>query len=275
MKFEFFSKILMCNMWANNPDFTEDERLAAMYAFHVWRERVDVWEYATALNRYDTFVSAYELERYIVNPWLRASSWIKSPAVNLMDLPILNKFDMGGIKIGPLNARKTRVERTAETFQYCVNQVPNWWASQKESVKFSPVPELTLATLGYVSAAQLVDPSDPSTKLARDRLIEGAWHPVLDDRRVEALRVGCFSWQEFIDRAAELRDVIPGLIGMMITMGGRGASLGDGFKEVARRPESSAWTNERKLLNRLAKRVDTLRRYADAIAEVALTQIKD
>jgi hypothetical protein len=276
MKFEHLSKVLWCIMQSNNPDLSEDERLAAIYAFHVWRERVDVWEYAPVHNHYDTFVSVYELERYIVNPWLRASSWVASPAVNLMDLPQLPKFDTMSVGLKPLKKKNTDVNRTALKFQYCVNQVPNWWARQKETQRFKPVPELTLTCSGFVSAAQLLEPPSEihkSFRVDRNRLVEKYWHNAMNDPQVEALQRTCFTWQEFIDRRDELSNMIPSVIGQLSSMGSLGSSYGSGIRDRRGVSLTQNWTGEKKMLNRLATKVKTLSRYADAIAEVALLKM--
>lgn len=80
-----------------NDDWT---RKVAAYAWHMLRERIDVWEgfpqiYAeydpswqmkmehedfggVGVLVYDTWISPYELERYFANAWLRAAVWAKS-----------------------------------------------------------------------------------------------------------------------------------------------------------------------------------------------------
>jgi hypothetical protein len=195
-----------------NPELTDTEKRACMFAWHVWRERTDVWEmpswqdveydpgwlrdgYSNFLL-YNQFVSAFELERYFVNPWVRASAW--------------------------------------------------------------PVPELALATSGYVSVALRDLPSSPQP----DRLIEGNWHNGWGNGLVNSQKLEAFSWVEFMWRRDELNFVLPNVINQMLALGPRGASKGEGNK-------ASTWTAERKLLNRLTTRVKTMSRYADAIGEIA------
>jgi hypothetical protein len=246
------------------------DRMAGMYAMHVWRERIDIWEATPSFMVYDQFVSVYELERYFVNPWLRASAWIQSSAVSLVDLPPMEKFDLYGMT-GPslTKTKRTRAEQTAVKFQFCVNQIPMWWANQKGSNRFGPIPELALSTSGFVSAAQLLD---PDSKVKREKLVEGYWHNAVNDRPVEILRRDCFSWQEFIVRRDEMAQMLPMVLGILNSMGPRGASMGDGIAKATGRKIHHSWSNERKLINRLIKRLSTAQRYADAIAEVALTQ---
>jgi hypothetical protein len=256
-----------------NPELTDTEKRACMFAWHVWRERTDVWEmpswqdveydpgwlrdgYSNFLL-YNQFVSAFELERYFVNPWVRASAWLTT--LNLLDLEIPPKFDMSA-KLGSAKASKSERKhtRTVNHFQAFVNQVPNWWAGQKDTVRFSPVPELALATSGYVSVALRDLPSSPQP----DRLIEGNWHNGWGNGLVNSQKLEAFSWVEFMWRRDELNFVLPNVINQMLALGPRGASKGEGNK-------ASTWTAERKLLNRLTTRVKTMSRYADAIGEIA------
>jgi hypothetical protein len=122
-----------------------------------------------------------------------------------------------------------------------------------------------------VSAAQLLD---PETTVKRDKLIEGYWHNCWDDPPVESLRLRCFTWQEFKDRRDEMERVLTLQVAMLGSMGPQGASLGLGIREKANRSIMHSWANEKKLINRLSTRLKTAQRYADAISEVASSQVR-
>jgi hypothetical protein len=267
-------------LWSNRPDLSDDDKRASMYAWHVWRERTDIWEmpswgdleYHPAwvsdgtwnFLMYRQFLSAFELERYIVNPWVRASAWIT--ALNLLDLEVPPKFDMLATG-GSLRANKAerKYTRSHVHFQEYVNQVPTWWVNQKQSGHFGPVPELSLATSGFVSVAL----RDGVTSPQPDELVEGSWHTGAGNKLVMSQKRSSFSWEEFMYRRDELNFVLPMVISQMIGLGPKGASVGAGCRQVVGKSEGHLWAMEKKLLNRLAKRVDTMRRYADAIGEVA------
>jgi hypothetical protein len=272
---------------SGNPDLSDDERRACLYAWHVWRERTDVWEmpnwgdteYDPAWLRegysnpllYNQFISAFELERYIVNPWVRAAAWITT--INQIDLDSPPKFDTlphASGKGSKSSKGERKHTRTARHFQYFVNQIPSWWANQKGSkdTRFEPVRELFLPSTGYVSVAL----RDGVTSPQPDKLIEGNWHNGYGNAIVEHQIRTCFSWTEFMWRRDELNFVIPGVIGSMLTLGPRGASWGDGKMNNKGKIDPSLWTAERKVLNRLERRVATMRRYGDALGEVAEVQ---
>src|SRR5262245_41944476 len=106
-----WAKIMMTREHARAPEafgLDEQGRQAACYAWHVWRERVDIWESkhfvwsggkggkysinwraeaekgGTGFMLYNTFISVFELERYFVNPWLRACAWLDTKQVEFL-----------------------------------------------------------------------------------------------------------------------------------------------------------------------------------------------
>jgi hypothetical protein len=263
---------------SENPDLSEDDRRACMYAWHVWRERTDVWEHPRWNAEYDPtwiseglwlpllysqFLSAFELERYIVNPWIRAAAWITT--LNLMDIKAPPRFDMSPGDKRSIDKSERKREKVGKGFQQFVNQVPKWWANQKDQGHFAPVTELELPTVGYISVGLRDSVRSPQP----DLLVEGNWHNGFNNDLVHAEKRQLFSWDEFLWRRDELNFVLPGVIGMMQTLGPRGASVGVGAREKFGKTEGHMWAVEKKLLNRLDKRVATARRYGAVIGEIA------
>lgn len=268
-------------LWSGRADLSEDEKRACMYAWHVWRERTDVWEVPqlggqgydpgwlrdghTTFLLYDQFISAFELERYFVNPWVRAAAWVTS--LDLTTIPEIATFELNkkGQGSNPRVRKPTKRSRVSNRFAEYVAEIPRWWVNQREMGNFGPVPELALPSAGYVSVALRDMEGSPQP----DTLLEGNWHNGYGNRYVENQKATCFSWDEFMWRRDELEFVLPGVVNQMLAMGPKGASWGAGCRERAGKSEGHLWSMERKLLNRMFKRIDAARGFVGAIADVA------
>lgn len=265
----------------SNPELTDTEKRACMFAWHVWRERTDVWEmpswqdveydpgwlqdgYSNFLL-YNQFVSAFELERYFLNPWIRAAAWASALPPDL--IPTIPKFDLGPTGHGPtIRERKNvRHSRVMEQFAAYTSEIPRWWANQRSIGHFAAIEELSLAHTGYVSVALRDLPSSPQP----GRLVEGNWHNGWGNDAVRRQKLEAFSWVEFMWRRDELEFVLPNVVNQMMMIGPRGASFGTGSSDRVGKSEKQFWSMERKLLNRLAKRIDVARGFVGALAEIA------
>jgi hypothetical protein len=102
-----------------------------------------------------------------------------------------------------------------------------------------------------------------------DLLLEGNWHNGFGNDLVHGEKQLAFSWNEFLWRRDELNFVLPGVVATMQTLGPRGASVGAGAREKVGKSETHLWALEKKLLNRLSKRIDTAKGFADALGEIA------
>jgi hypothetical protein len=128
---------------AQNPNGSDWDVKVAAYAWHMLRERIDVWEpdpqiwaeydptwqmkleheddRGVGVLVYDTWCSPYELERYFVNPWLRCAAWIRAGQVERSGLR--DRWSEGkGTGVGNFKANCSEVER--------------WYLTQKPAIRW-------------------------------------------------------------------------------------------------------------------------------------------
>lgn len=260
------NKVMWCHMINENPDASPEEKEAARYAFHIWRERVDVWgtrpfmwfrgydptwqliieDRAVGLTVYNTFISAYELERYFLNPWIRARAWLSLFDNDYLDMML---------------AYSEKGQRGAVVINFISSQPLVWWQRQNKGLAVKPVKELKYAIDGFVPTAQrgVVELDSFGNLIRWDR--ESAW--AVDLRR------DAFNWFEFKIRSDEIQ-VLLMQISLMLDRGYVGGGYGNLIRDYGRsvdyvRPdgltgafnERREWTIESKLLKRLFQRIKT------------------
>lgn len=258
-----FGKILYCRNIVMDPDSSDRDRTVACYAFHVWRERTDTWEInqgiwshggkyspswksemwkeSQGLTLYDTFISAFELERYIVNPWIRSNIWLNQQNLDWMDL---SQYRPLGGRPGGRKNRPDQFMSSARFISYN-RQIPQWWVNQKESkigaagMGFTNVKDLANVLVGLIPTAEWG--------------VEG-WDGGSLDRYVRRARE-CFSWEEYAWRLDEC-NMMQIAITIMLNSGKLGASYGSLVEKRMNLSARQLWTVEDKLLTRLRNRVN-------------------
>lgn len=239
-----YAKLFMCRNMAANPDTPTADREAACYAWHIWRERVDVWEVNPMIwtgggrydpkwrNKmwtegagfvlYDTFVSAFELERYFINPWIRAVPWLKQQA---------NPMWLGEFKYRGEKGSKAVVKYAAEPLR--------WWQNRKPRYNgmIGPVEQLVWPSVGFVPVLQyprINDITGTGWRNADPAFIERGTPDVL----IHDLAVKAFSWEEFLWRQDEIDQLII-CANTMLSFGSGGPGR--------------LWSMEKKLLNTIVR----------------------
>lgn len=287
-----FGKLMKLMTIAMDESTPQPERDVACYAWHVWRERVDIWEMTpiiwTGEGKYDphwqakmdtvgagtvlynTFISGLELERYFLNPWIRCSAWIE-----FQNLEQMLNFRIKG-------------EKGAKGFYKYVRQPMQWWMNQKVSKGLNYVDTYGLTSvpggpegLSYIGPVSGLAPSmtgmmptaewksvheiDPEIGCFGYEVLGEDWEfwGSVEDRVPVGIvqgRAKCFSWEEFWWRRDEA--------GMLIWLGRAmknralveplGGSYGSGC--VARLGVSprAMWSIEKKVLCRLNVKINTM-----------------
>jgi hypothetical protein len=142
---EFARQVIWCQLQAANPDNDDWQRKVAAFAWHMLRERIDVWEpdpqiwaefsprWMIDMDRaafggvgvlvYDTWISPFELERYFINPWIRCHYWLTHGALARAGLPEDWSSHIGpALKNAPGN----------------VHELLRWYESRKSHPGFEP-----------------------------------------------------------------------------------------------------------------------------------------